>query len=98
MSPAWRRACKVALPAAFLVLAAGALAGQRLAFAGIHGYQRAIAPLAARAGIVCRFSPSCSRYAERVIARDGLLEGGLEAAYRIARCGPWTAAGTVEEP
>jgi uncharacterized protein len=72
--------------------------GQRLAIAGIHGYQRTLSPLAARIGVRCRFTPTCSRYAEAVIARDGLVTGGWKAARRIARCGPWTAAGTVDDP
>ena len=69
-----------------------------IALASVHGYQHAIAPLVSRAGIQCRFTPSCSRYAEAVIARDGVLRGGLKSLKRIVRCGPWTAAGTVDEP
>ena len=79
-------------------MAALALYAQPIAIAGIHGYQRAIAPIAARAGIRCRFTPSCSHYAEVVIARDGVVHGGWLALKRLARCGPWTAAGTVDEP
>jgi len=73
-------------------------AGVALAIAGIHGYQRTLSPLLGRAGVECRFTPTCSRYAEVVIARDGVVRGGLKAARRIARCGPWTAAGTIDEP
>jgi uncharacterized protein len=74
------------------------LNAQTLALAGIHAYQRALAPLTARAGIVCRFTPSCSRYAELVIRRDGLVKGGWKAVKRIARCGPWTPQGTIDQP
>jgi putative membrane protein insertion efficiency factor len=70
----------------------------RLAVAGIHLYQRALSPAAARAGAVCRFTPTCSRYAEAVIARDGIVQGGWLALKRIARCGPWTPAGTKDPP
>jgi len=70
----------------------------RLAVAGIHLYQRALSPAAARAGAVCRFTPTCSRYAETVIARDGIVRGGWLAVKRIARCGPWTPAGTKDPP
>jgi len=73
-------------------------AGPALAVGTIHVYQRTLSPLVRRAGIECRFTPTCSRYAELVIARDGLLSGGWKAARRLARCGPWTAAGTVDEP
>ncbi|HEY7284216.1 MAG TPA: membrane protein insertion efficiency factor YidD [Vicinamibacterales bacterium] len=69
-----------------------------MALAGIHLYQRALSPLAARAGIRCRFTPTCSRYAEVVITRDGVVRGGWRSLKRVARCGPWTAHGTVDEP
>ena len=69
-----------------------------IAIASIHGYQRALAPAAARIGLRCRFTPTCSRYAETVIVRDGVVRGGLKAITRIARCGPWTAAGTRDDP
>ena len=92
-----------------LVVAAGAVlydvtrpparqASVRLAVAGIHLYQRAVSPVAARAGAVCRFTPTCSRYAEAVIARDGIIRGGWLTAKRIVRCGPWTPAGTHDPP
>jgi len=71
---------------------------QPIAIAGIHGYQRTLAPLAAKVGVRCRFAPSCSRYAETVIARDGIVRGGVKAIARIARCGPWTPQGTHDEP
>jgi len=70
----------------------------RLAVAGIHAYQSRLAPLAGPWTGVCRFTPSCSRYAEAVIARDGVVKGGWLAVRRTARCGPWTAAGTHDPP
>jgi hypothetical protein len=73
-------------------------ASARLAVAGIHLYQRARSPAASRVGAICRFTPTCSRYAETVIARDGILRGGWLSLKRIARCGPWTPAGTVDRP
>jgi putative component of membrane protein insertase Oxa1/YidC/SpoIIIJ protein YidD len=36
---------------------------QAIALGGIHGYQRALSPLAARVGLRCRFTPTCSVYA-----------------------------------
>jgi putative membrane protein insertion efficiency factor len=75
-----------------------ALNARPLALAGIHAYQRTLSPLAARAGLRCRFAPTCSRYAEVVIARDGIVRGGWKAVKRVARCGPWTEMGTVDEP
>jgi uncharacterized protein len=88
------------IAAALLVGAAwiASVHGQTLAIAAIHGYQRSLAPIAARAGARCRFTPTCSRYAEAVIARDGVVRGGWRALKRVARCGPWTAMGTRDEP
>lgn len=74
------------------------LNGTAVAIGGIHAYQRTVAPLLTLAGAKCRFTPTCSRYAEIVIAREGLLSGGWKTAKRIARCGPWTDAGTVDDP
>jgi uncharacterized protein len=72
--------------------------GQEAALGAIHVYQRRLAPLAEAAGVRCRLTPTCSHYAEAVIARDGLFRGGFKAAGRIARCGPWTPAGTQDPP
>ena len=90
------RFAPIVVAAALLTLFA--INAQPLALAAIHGYQRALAPAAARIGLRCRFTPTCSRYAETVIARDGIIRGGLEAIGRIARCGPWTAPGTADAP
>jgi putative membrane protein insertion efficiency factor len=82
-----------------VAIAAGLLLNaQPLGLAAVHGYQRALAPIAARAGMRCRFTPTCSRYAGVVIERDGMARGGWKALKRIARCGPWTPAGTRDEP
>ena len=74
------------------------LNGQAVAVGGIHVYQRTVAPLLTLVGATCRFTPTCSRYAETVIRREGLLSGGWKTAKRIARCGPWTMRGTVDDP
>jgi hypothetical protein len=73
-------------------------ASARFAVAGIHFYRRTLSHRAARAGAVCRFTPTCSHYAEAVIARDGILRGGWLALKRVARCGPWTPKGTKDLP
>lgn len=44
-------------------------------------------------GSQCRFHPTCSRYAEDAIRTHGAIRGMLMAAWRIARCGPFTAGG-----
>ena len=72
--------------------------GQSMAIVGIHLYRQTLSPAAAAIGLRCRFSPTCSRYAETVIRRDRLARGGWKAVRRMVRCGPWTAPGTVDEP
>ena len=89
---------KAAAAAGAAMICLIALEGRPLALGGIHLYQHTIAPMAGRVGARCRFTPSCSRYAEAVIARDGLARGGWKAVKRIARCGPWTPRGTRDEP
>lgn len=41
----------------------------------------------------CRFHPSCSEYAIVALERHGLLKGLSLSAWRLARCGPWSAGG-----
>ena len=63
------------------------LNGQAVAVGGIHAYQRTVAPLLTLAGATCRFTPTCSRYAEIVISARGSSVGRLEngKAYRAVR-------------
>ena len=74
------------------------LNAQAVAIQTIHVYQRTFAPAADRIGLRCRFTPTCSRYAETVIARDGVMRGGWLALKRIARCNPLTPVGTPDDP
>jgi putative membrane protein insertion efficiency factor len=69
-----------------------------VALTGIRVYQASLSPLVSGAGVRCRFTVSCSRYAETVIRRDGIVRGGWLAIRRILRCGPWTPTGTVDDP
>ena len=48
--------------------------------------------------VTCRFKPTCSAYGRDVIRKRGLLVGGSKTLVRIAKCGPWTKAGTVDLP
>ncbi len=89
---------RLTLLGAVALLVLVALNAQSLALDGIHAYRYTLSPLASRVGIRCRFTPTCSRYAEIVIVRDGLVRGGWKAIRRIARCGPWTPPGTVDAP
>jgi putative membrane protein insertion efficiency factor len=65
---------------------------------GIHLYQATLSPKIGAIGVVCRFKPTCSHYAEGAIAKSGALVGTIRAGWRILRCGPWTPLGTVDPP
>jgi hypothetical protein len=88
----------VALAVCAIATAAAVSCAQPIAIGSIHLYQHAGAPIAARIGLRCRFSPTCSRYAEAVVARDGVVRGGWKAMKRVVRCNPWTPLGTRDEP
>ncbi len=51
-----------------------------------------------RGRVTCRFQPTCSAYGREAVARYGFAKGATMAAWRIARCGPWTAGGTRDYP
>ncbi len=70
----------------------------RLLLGAIDLYQAVLSPRFAAAGVRCRFTPSCSHYGEAVIRRFGTLRGVGLTARRLLRCGPWTAAGTLDPP
>ncbi len=57
----------------------------------IRGYRLLLLPVMPAGG--CRFTPSCSEYAEDAICRHGPFEGGWLAVKRILRCHPWGKAG-----
>lgn len=70
----------------------------RALLGAIHLYQATLSPRMPLLGVQCRFRPTCSHYAEGAIRRYGALRGTLRAAWRVARCGPWTPAGTYDPP
>lgn len=55
-------------------------------------YRYTLNPLFASLGVQCRFTPSCSHYAEEAIERHGAF-GLLLAAARIGRCHPLCRGG-----
>jgi hypothetical protein len=61
-------------------------------------YQATLSPAMPAMGVRCRFLPTCSHYGEESIEKYGALVGTARAAWRVVRCGPWTAAGTVDPP
>lgn len=46
----------------------------------------------------CRFSPSCSEYAEEAIRLHGWGRGGGLALRRLLRCHPWSEGGWEPVP
>jgi uncharacterized protein len=68
----------------------------RLLLLGLIGlYRVSIGQLA---GGRCRFHPSCSAYAYDAIRELGAVRGTGLAAWRVLRCGPWTAGGIDYPP
>jgi putative membrane protein insertion efficiency factor len=63
----------------------GAIALYRLTLSGWLGGQ-------------CRFSPTCSHYAEEAIRTHGASKGSLLAARRILRCNPFGRGGIDPVP
>jgi putative membrane protein insertion efficiency factor len=66
--------------------------------AAIHLYQATGSRLMPRLGVHCRFTPTCSHYGEGALRKYGALQGTLLTLRRVARCGPWTPAGTYDPP
>ena len=61
----------------------------------IRGYQHLISRYTPP---MCRFHPSCSRYAVTALRRHGLLRGAALAAWRILRCNPFVPGGLDPVP
>ena len=58
--------------------------------APVRLYQRFISPaLPAR----CKYHPTCSAYAVEAVRELGVLRGVVVAAWRLARCNPWSNGG-----
>lgn len=49
-------------------------------------------------GPVCRFEPSCSRYAMLCLQSHGVLRGSLLSAKRLCRCHPFHPGGYDPPP
>ncbi len=68
----------------------------RLLLLGLIGLYRMT--LSGWLGGQCRFYPSCSHYAEEAVRTHGALKGSALAAWRVARCGPFTEGGVDHVP
>ena len=65
--------------------------------APVRFYSRFISPaLPAR----CKYHPTCSAYAVQAVRELGPIRGAILAAWRLARCNPWSNGGydPVSEP
>jgi uncharacterized protein len=89
VDPAGRAALPAAVPPAPLSVPA------RILLFAIRMYRLMLGPLV---GPSCRYLPSCSHYAEDAIKTWGPLRGAALAAWRIARCHPFSAGGLDPVP
>ena len=61
-----------------------------LVAAPVRFYRRFVSPaLPAR----CKYHPSCSAYALEALRELGPVRGTIVAAWRLARCNPWSNGG-----
>jgi hypothetical protein len=67
----------------------------RLLVALIRVYQLLVSPLL---GNVCRFEPSCSRYATACLESHGVLRGSLLSLVRLCKCHPFHPGGFDPPP
>src|SRR5262245_21363477 len=82
-----------------LILPPGWQPTARVAVGMIRGYQAVRSPLLGKAGVECRFHPSCSEYAAGAIGKYGTLSGVARGSWRICRCAPWgPPPGTEDQP
>lgn len=58
-------------------------------------YRRVISPLY---GQVCKYYPSCSRYALEAFQQQGFLAGVVLSAWRVLRCNPYSRGGVDDPP
>lgn len=68
---------------------------ERVLLALIRAYQLTLAPFV---GQQCRFTPSCSRYAQEAIRVHGAARGSWLAVKRIGRCHPFCEGGLDPVP
>ena len=61
----------------------------------VRAYQWLLSPLLGR---VCRFEPSCSRYAVGSLETHGALRGSLLSVKRLCKCHPFHPGGHDPPP
>lgn len=68
---------------------------RNVCIAVLVAYRAVVSPLY---GDVCRYYPSCSRYALEAIQQHGVVRGVWLGLRRIARCHPWAPGGVDDIP
>ena len=66
---------------------------RRAFLAPLLAYQRLLSPLLPAR---CKYHPTCSAYAVEAVRELGILRGTIVAAWRLARCNPWSHGGVDE--
>ena len=66
---------------------------KRFFLACIRFYRRAISPFTPPA---CRFTPTCSTYAQEAIQKYGAWKGGYLTLRRLCRCHPFYKGDTYD--
>jgi uncharacterized protein len=66
---------------------------RELVLAPLHLYRRLISPALPDR---CKYYPTCSTYAVQAVRELGPLRGVVVAAWRLARCNPWSHGGVDE--
>ena len=61
-------------------------------------YQILLSPFLQLAGPVCRFEPSCSRYAISCLESHGAVRGSLLSVRRLCKCHPFHPGGVDLPP
>jgi putative membrane protein insertion efficiency factor len=61
-----------------------------LVLAPIRVYRLVISPGLPRR---CKYEPTCAAYAEQAVRELGVVRGLILAAWRLARCNPWSNGG-----
>lgn len=59
----------------------------------VHLYRSVISPALPQR---CKYYPSCSTYAVQSVRELGVIRGSIVAAWRLARCNPWSHGGFDE--
>lgn len=69
--------------------------GVRLTLMFVRAYQLVLAPFS---GGACRFTPTCSEYAQQAIVEHGVARGSWLALRRLSRCHPLGPSGIDPVP